>query len=494
MFRSTTFARSRQRASLIAGALAIVALLALPAQEFAVFHPGPSTGLSVDRQLLPTQFRAHIQHIVVVMLENHAYDNYFATYCLTTGKFCSHAADGEPAKTCVPLNPNNTAAGCVKPFPFTPVNWSVTSKMTHGFTSSYGDYQNGSMDGFYQTENSGLDPFGYYNGSTAPLYWDLAEQYGLGDQFFSSTLGYSLPNHWHLVAGSAPNESIAHLFGPVPPTKKANDSLYLSQANHTRSAEDLLLNSTVSWSYYDHILGNYTRSLRDTPSKLGAAYSYWNPQAAKAESYNASFDPHFVNQTQFYRDAANGSLPALSWVLPTINESDHPPYNVTYAESWLASLVDAVGASPDWNTTAMFVVWDDFGGFYDHVAPHHLGGTGTLNLTGFRVPMIVISPYSKTNFVSHQFLYFESLLHLMEWRFKLGCLTPVDCSAPMPFGFFDFNQSPRAPIMFSTNSTNWTYPMKLQAPSSPLPGPQGPYSPPAEFLNFTSPGSAEGID
>jgi phospholipase C len=480
---------------MLVGAVVIATLFALPAQDLLVVPSTPASGLTVDRLALGYQFRAHIQHIVVVMLENHAYDNYFATYCTVRGTYCSHVADGEPAGLCIPFNPNNTKAGCVKPFPFTPVNWTLTSQLPHGWTAANGDYQNGSMDGWYPSETSGLDPFGYYNGTTAPFFWDLAEQYGLGDHFFSSTMGYSLPNHWHLVAGTGPNESISHLFGASRNAqRKANDSLYLSQANSTRSVQDLLLNSTTSWSWYDHILGSYSRAIQDTAGKLGVAYSYYNPQAAKAESYNSSFNRHYVNNTQFYSDAANGTLPAVSWVIPTIAESDHPPSNVTYAESFLASIVNAVESSPNWNTTAMYISWDDFGGFYDHVSPRHLAGTQTNNLTGFRVPLIVISPYSRVNYVTHDYGYFESLLHLIEWRFGLGCLTPVDCGAPIPFDYFNFSQTPRAPILFSTNVSGWSYPMPLQAPSVPQPSPHGPYVPPAAFRSMSGAATGEEID
>jgi phospholipase C len=477
----------------VIGALAVVALLALPFPDGAVLVG--STGPALGADYLPFQFRSDIKHIVVVMMENHAYDNYFATYCTARSTYCSHIANGEPPSLCIPINPNNTKGGCIKPFPFTPANWTLTSKLPHSFTSGNTAWQNGSMDGFYYAEKSGLDPFGYYDGNTAPFYWDLAEEYGLGDEFFSSTLTYSLPNHWHLVAGTAPAESVNHLFGVIAPAnRRGNDSLYLNESNHTRSAEDLLHNTTISWDYYDHGLPSYNRSIQDTNTTLGGAYAYWNPQAAKAESYTKAFNHHFVDNTQFYGDAANGTLPQLSWLIPSISESDHPPDNVTVAESWMASVVDAVEASPDWNTTAMFIVWDDYGGFYDHVAPRYLAGSQTNNLTGFRVPMIVVSPYAKLNYVSHTFGYFESILHLMEWRFHLGCLSPVDCGAPLPFDYFDFNQKPRAPILFSTNASNWSYPMPLQSPAAALPGPAGTYSPPADILNLTGAAAGEDVD
>jgi phospholipase C len=115
------------------------------------------------------EFNQHIKHIVVVVLENHAFDNYFGTYCRTVGPYCPAAVDGVPWGTCVPFNPAN--------------RWN-----------------NGLMNGFYPAERSGLTPMGHYGARTIPLYWDLAEQYGLADHFFSTAQSYSLPNHWDLLA------------------------------------------------------------------------------------------------------------------------------------------------------------------------------------------------------------------------------------------------------------------------------------------------------
>jgi phospholipase C len=424
---------------------------------------------------------SHIDHIVLVVMENHAYDNYFGVYCQVLGKYCPAVGNGIPKGTCVPIDPANSSAGCIKPFAYTDKNWSVSGPMPHTWGPSHEAWNNGSMNGFYLAEDSGLNPFGYYDGATAPIYWDLAEQYGLGDDFFSSVLSYSLPNHWYLVAGQAPGESLQHTFGPrVPAPSKGNDSLYLYQANHVESVEDELENSSVTWRYYDTTLGNYTSAVQDTTHHIGRAYAYWNPQAAKGESYNATFSPHFVNNTQFFSDAHNGTLPNLSWVIPHEVDNDHPPQNSSLAQGWLASVVDAVEASPDWNTTALFVTWDEYGGFYDHVAPPYANGTSTV---GFRVPLLVISPYAKEDYIGSQFSYFESILHLMEWRFGLGCLQPTDCSAPLPLGFFDFGAAPRAPMMFPTTTALASYPMPLQKHNSRAKGVAA-FTPPSEYVDF----------
>jgi phospholipase C len=416
-----------------------------------------------------------IDHILYVILENHAYDNYFGTYCTTLGPYCQSNATGLPADTCVPYSPTEPSLGCVRPWAYTAKN-DTQKDLPHDWHSSLVALDNGRMDGFLPAENAGVAPLGHYDGTTAPIFWDMAEQYTLSDNFFSSSLSYSLPNHWHTVAAAAPAASFNHYIGirnGGPYTSVAIDHEYLNQANRTESIEDLLLNSTVTWKYYDFPLGAYNQALSDTVGNLGSAFNYWNPQAAKFESYNQTFSPHFVVQQDFYTDARDGNLPELSWVIPFWNESDHPPNNTTFAQGWLASIVNALASSPDWSSSVMFVTWDDYGGFYDHVAPPVLPNGVPLS---FREPLIVISPYARENYVSHWFGYFESVLHLMEWRFHLGCLGYLDCNAPLPLDLLDFNQTPRAPMLFPTSVGLAQYPMPLQPTGGRFD--PSPYTPP----------------
>jgi phospholipase C len=253
------------------------------------------------------------------------------------------------------------------------------------------------------------------------------------------------------------------LGSPTVPVNRtlSNDKTYLSQANQTKSIEDLLLHSSVSWKYYDYTLGSYATAIKIRLNSAGTqivstglAYNPWNPQAAKAESYNTSFVQHFAVNTQFYSDAKNGTLPNLSWVIPAAQDSDHPGQNSTLAQTWLASIVNAVEASPEWNTTALYITWDDYGGFYDSVAPPVYDG----QQLAFRVPLLVISPYTRVGAVTGTMGYFESVLHLMEWRFHLGCIAVLDCNAPLPIYGFNWSQTPRAPLQFPTNFSQAKYP------------------------------------
>lgn len=442
-------------------------------------------------------FLHHIDHIVFVVLENHAYDNYFGTYCLQLGPHCASVAKGLPASTCVPYNVARPSGPCIRPFNFTAQNWTITSTMPHNAGSSAIAWNDGKMNGFYRAEYSVLDPFGHYNGSTAPIYWDLAEEYTLNDNFFSSVLSYSLPNHWHIVAGQAPQIVFGN--GTAVCTCKtvnqtiAIDHTYLSQANNTTSIEDLLLHHpSVTWKYYDDALGSYSNAIKiglnanhTAITSVGSAYGYWNPLAAKAESYNATFVSHYVSNTHFFSDARNGTLPDLAWVIPPGQDSDHPPANSTLAQGWLASVVDAVEASPEWNTTALYIAWDDYGGFYDHVAPPKVNG----QQLGFRVPLLEISAWTRTGFVSNQLSYFESVLRLMEWRFGLGCVATVDCKAPLPLFGFDWNlPSPEPPILFPTSVASAAYPFIVSRPVQ-----TGGFYPPSEYVDFPN-GEAPDVD
>jgi phospholipase C len=390
-----------------------------------------------------------IKHIVVLMMENHAFDSLFGTYCPSVGPNCPQAVNGIPSGTCVPKDPRNTSAGCVRPYSFTAANLSAPD-MSHIYNATTESIDQGRMDGFYQAEDAGLEPFGNYNGSLVPIAWDLAQEYGLGDGFFSSALSYSLPNHWYLLAGQAPPVAINAGF-----TKTTFRHTYLNEANNTRTVQDLL-NATpaVTWRYYDWALPSYQVAINNYPSEA-SAYNNWNPLAARAESYTSWYVSHFVPRSDFFNDSAAGNLPDVSWVIPDIPYSDHPPANLTLGETFIANVVDAVEASPDWSSTALFLAWDDYGGFYDHVAPHSLDGLGL----SVRVPLVVISPYTPAGLVVHSLGYFESLLHFIEWRFNLGCLTARDCNAPLPFAYFQFNATARAPVLFPTNATNATYPM-----------------------------------
>ncbi|MFI5418818.1 MAG: phospholipase C [Candidatus Lutacidiplasmatales archaeon] len=395
----------------------------------------------------------NIQHVIVVMMENHAYDNFFGTYCLVVSSACPHNASGIPPGTCLPVNLTNASAGCVAPFNFTVGNLS-SHNLNHTYVSSHMSYNNGAMNGFIPAENSSLT-MGTYNGSVIPVYWDIAQKFGLGDNFFSSVLTYSITNHWYLIAGQSP---ALILNAPLVPqggwVGLWNAHNYLNEANNTKTVEqELQHRQGVSWAYYDWPLTTYSKAINILNANTdGTAYSNWNPLAAKIQSYKGATANHFVARNQFFGDLTNGTLPNVSWVIPDAKFSDHPPANISNGENWISTIVNSVEASPEWNSTALFLSWDDFGGYYDHVAPPQIDKWGL----GFRAPLLVISPWTPAGLVVHHQLQFESLLAFIEFRWGLGCLDNRDCSAPLPTSFFNFHIH-RAPVFFG-NATSATYP------------------------------------
>ena len=429
----------------------------------------------------------HIQHLITVVMENRDYDNYFGEYCLVIGAYCSSTANGIPSGTCVPVDPTNASAGCVQPFNYTQQQF-VYPDIAHDWVSGRMAMDGGAMDGFYAAESGSASAFGHYNGSTLPIYWDLAEEYAISDNTFAGNLSYSLPNHWDLLAGTAPAASY-DTWVSLAPDKQS----YLNQSNTTSTIQDLLNHSAVTWKYYDWSLYTYAKAVNLTPGVTdGSAFNYWNPLAARAETYQTPFNSHFVARSTFLSDASGGTLPQLSWIIPPWPNSDHPGTNVTDGETFVAQIVNAVEASPEWNSTAIVLLWDDYGGFYDHVAPPFVSG----NQLSFRSPLIVISPYARENWVDHTFLDFYSFLHFAEWQFGLGCQTSLDCNAPLPFGLFDFNQTARPAMFFPTLWTQATYPIPLQklAYGAVWAGAYHPTPPLAWYTNSTYPNGPPILD
>src|SRR5579884_2781920 len=170
-----------------------------------------------------------IKHIVVIMQENHSFDNYFGTY---------PGDNGIPVDACMPLHPKLQQPGCVKPY----LTTNLTPKdLPHGWNAAVGDYDNGKMDGFIAFENRDNHTMSYYDNSTIPYYWYFAKHYVLADEFFTSVLGWSLPNHWYAVAGKSPETAVN---GNVYSTK------YLQEANDTETIADVFMNTSISWKNY----------------------------------------------------------------------------------------------------------------------------------------------------------------------------------------------------------------------------------------------------
>jgi phospholipase C len=332
--------------------------------------------------------------------------------------------------------------------------------LSHAHAAFLDMYDNGKMDGADKIPvscpagDSGCAPadpqFGYVNPSDVAPYFALAEQYSFADRMFQTNQGPSFPAHQFLLAGTSEDQVGSQLFAAEnPPDSSTNPNgaagcyaatqydAVVEMINIATGAEDtteppcfehptlsdLLDQAGVTWRYY-------------APS----ANSIWTAPNAIAHIRNgADWANVIIPQSQVLTDIQNQALADVSWVIPTGQESDHAAINNGTGPSWVASIVNAIGGSSYWSNTAIFIVWDDWGGWYDHVAPSSIANAYEY---GFRVPLIVVSPYAKLAYVSHVNHDFGSILHFVEETYALPSLGNVDAAADDLADCFDFSQTP----------------------------------------------------
>lgn len=306
-------------------------------------------------------------------------------------------------------------------------------------------------------ENNGgppakLYPYAYVRRSDVAAYWTLAKQYALADRMFFTETAASFVAHQMLLSGSVRlnnRESLTDEPNVMPwgcdarPKHGANTAVLLRNGRvkyngpfpcfDYATIADLLDARDVSWRYY-------------VDSFAGSHYDFsgavWNGfDAIRKVRYGADWSANVsMPNTNFFADVRNGRLPAVSWVIPSFADSDHPASGCNGGPRWVAKAVNALGAGKYWNSTAIVLIWDDWGGWYDNVPPPQINYTSL----GFRVPMIVISPYARPHYVSHTAYDFGSILKFVEETFGLGSLGTTDRSANSMNGVFDFAQTPHA--------------------------------------------------
>jgi len=203
----------------------------------------------------------------------------------------------------------------------------------------------------------------------------------------------------------------------------------------------------ISWKYYDTpVLPNQTLAKAIISGK---AFDYWNPLDAKNSTYtNSVYREDVVAREQIFWDIDNGTLPQVSWVIPSAPISDHPPANITLGMWWITDVVNAVMKSKYWQSSVIIVLWDDYGGFFGTVSPPTVDSYGL----SFRVPALIISPYAKAGYLDHTVYDFESTLKFIEWRFNLPPLGVRDASANNLLNAFDFSQKPLPPDIIPLTS------------------------------------------
>lgn len=429
--------------------------------------------------LPPTQHRTGstpIKHIIVVVQENRSFDNFFATFPGADGTLTGQAAamtsdiQGSCAAkhqrvitepTSIPLTKVSlTGQGF-------PNNFGWDNDLAHTYVPYLAEYDSGKMDGFDLVKfgATGFGPqaectyaYQYVDPKDIKPYWDMAQQYVLGDQMFDTQGSSSFTAHQDLIAGGTAinyqvsqygdNSVIDNPYGtpwgcdspPGTTTALITTSGQYLQFNGPfpcyayKTLRDLLDAKKISWKYY-------------AVAPKGSGPGIWSAFAAIKAVYNGPEWHTNVTKSPkvIFKDISNGTLPSVAWITPDAANSDHPNIKINgqpsdTGPSWVASIVNAVGQSKYWNSSAIVILWDDTGGFYDHVPPAFIDNQGGL---GFRVPLLIVSPYVKAH-VEHTQYETASVAKFIEQNFNLGGpLQTPDARAASLTNAFNFNQSPR---------------------------------------------------
>ncbi|HLY85768.1 MAG TPA: alkaline phosphatase family protein [Gaiellaceae bacterium] len=421
-----------------------------------------------------------IRHVVIIMQENRSFDSYFGTY---------PGADGIPMKNgkptvCVP-DPQRHA--CERPYHDTT---DRNAGGPHGYGNAVGDIAGGRMNGFIVQAERGRDHYckihiddprcsntprapdvmGYHDWHEIPNYWDYARHFVLQDHMFQSDTSWSLPAHLYMVSGWSakctkngdPMSCHAAVEAPGSPPGEPGNTTGKAPDYAWTDLTWLLHRYGVSWGYYV-AKGNQpdctNNAMFCAPVPQSAKTpGIWNPlpwfDTVRQDGQLSDIRP----LGDFFKQAQDGTLPSVSWITPAQAVSEHPPGLVTAGQSYVTGLINTIMRSPDWSSTAIFLAWDDWGGFYDHVKPPTVDAQGY----GLRVPGLVISPYAKKGYIDHQILSFDAYLKFIEDDFLHGArLNPKTDGRPDPrpdvrenakilgnlVNDFNFNQKPRAPYI-----------------------------------------------
>jgi phospholipase C len=392
-----------------------------------------------------------IQHVVIVFQENRTPDNLFHDPVLMA-KGADIASSGIDSSG--------------RTIPLTPTSLGVDYDLSHAHAAFMVMFNSGKMDGAdkvpilcYATNCPPQNAqFRYVQASDVGPYFQIAEQYAFADRMFQTNQGPSFPAHQFIISGTSAPTTTSNLFASentyrgtgcaapagasvalIDPHGHEFGPMYPCFEHPTLTDE--LDAKQLSWRYY-------TSSLNNIWTGPNAIRHMCKPQTQGGQltCTGSAWVNVITPPTQILTDIANNQLPAVSWVIPTGQNSDHAGgTGNTGGPSWVASVVNAIGTSSYWSDTAIIVTWDDWGGWYDHVAPPVVNdGTswGSGYIYGFRVPLLVISPYAKAGYISHVTHDFGSILNLVEEVFGLPSLGYADAYADDLADCFNFRQTP----------------------------------------------------
>lgn len=358
-----------------------------------------------------------IDHFILLMMENRSFDHYFGQM---------PGVDGPPVGASNPdalgalVATHHESAYCIR-------------DVAHSWTDSHTQYNGGANDGFVVTNDpSGERSLGYYDATDLPYYYDLYGTFAMSDRHFSSALSSTWTNRWFYTGASA--------FGRTFNATLPEGFFAQHYGDEPYDIFTLLDQSSVSWRIY----------YSDVP---------WTVAGYPDYMYEYFYNPDgpMRRLEQLYRDLEAGDMPSVTYIDPSyfagVEQTDeHPPANPQFGQAFVSELVDAVMHSPLWRRTALVITYDEHGGYYDHVAPpsacipDDLAPTDSNGVPraeaydrlGFRVPLVVVSPFARRHYVSHQVTDHTSILRLVESRFGLGALTRRDANAWPMTDMFDF--------------------------------------------------------
>jgi len=383
----------------------------------AVLFPNASALADVSKQT--SKSKTPIQHFVVLMQENHTFDNYFGTY---------PGANGIPAGTCMPVDPSDkTNTDCVEPFH---IGDRPIDDLDHSLSTFQMQYNDGKMNGFVyalnQRNQNGAMAMGHYDDSDLPYYWNLADEYVLFDNYFSSDHGGSFANHMYWVSAQ-------------PGGNRVSENGYADVA----TIFDRLEERGISWKFY---VQNYDpqityRSLSQVSGNR-ASQVIWVPLLNMDRFLDdPKLSSHIVDLNEYFVDLENGTLPEVAYIAPS-GASEHPPGSIRSGQKFVKSLIQALMRSNSWDSSAFLLLYDDWGGWYDHVLPPQVDENGY----GMRVPGLLISPYARRGYIDSTILDFTSVLKFIEENWGIEPLAARDTQAKSFMSAFDFSMSPREPV------------------------------------------------
>jgi phospholipase C len=378
--------------------------------------------------VVPSANGLPIQHVVIIMQENRTVDNLFNGF-----PGADTAQSGMSDGVSIPLQP---------------IHLNDPRSLDNSHPNWWRSWNNGKLDGFAKGRTTDpLYPYSFVSQTDVRPYWNLASRFTFGDRMFQSNTGPSFIAHQYMIAAQSGNTSGNPGSAVWGCDASASTRVALIGPNGTElpgvypcfdysTLADLLDAKGISWRYY-------------APSKGDGFFILSAFQAIRHIRFGSDWATNVISpETRVLTDINLGQLAQVTWIVPTLAHSDHPG-TTTEGPDWVASITNAIGSSKYWNSTAIFIAWDDWGGWYDHVNPPKVDKMGL----GFRVPLIVVSPYARPGYVSHTVHEFSGFLTYVEKLFALPNLGARDATADGFSDCFDYTQTPLPYTPIHTNLT-----------------------------------------